>query len=100
MAKVIFLGTGTSSGIPMIGCNCLVCRSDNPKNKRTRTSLLIEYQGQHILIDTGIDLRLQALREGIDHLEAILYTHTHVDHIFGLDEVRRFNYLGNPTIPA
>ncbi len=100
MSKVIFLGTGTSSGIPMIGCRCPVCRSENPRNKRTRTSLLIEHGDQHILVDTGIDLRQQALREGIDHLEAILFTHTHVDHLFGLDEVRRFNWMGNETIPV
>ena len=84
----------------MIGCRCSVCRSENPRNKRTRTSLLVEYDGRHILIDTSIDLRQQALREGIDHLEAILFTHTHVDHLFGLDEVRRFNWMGKKVIPV
>lgn len=100
MSEVIFLGTGTSSGVPMIGCRCPVCLSDHSRNQRTRTSLLIEYRENHILIDTGIDLRRQALREGIDHLEAILFTHTHVDHLFGLDEVRRFNWMGNEQIPV
>ena len=100
MSKVIFLGTGTSHGVPMIGCECPVCRSDDPHNNRTRTSLLIEYEGQHILIDAGIDLRQQALREGLNHLEAILFTHTHVDHVFGLDEVRRFNFLSTPSLPV
>lgn len=100
MGKLIFLGTGTSHGVPMIGCRCAVCLSEDARNKRTRTSLLIEYQGSHILIDTGIDLRQQALREGVDHLEAILFTHTHVDHLFGLDEIRRYNVMGNPVIPV
>ena len=98
--ELIFLGTGTSHGIPMIGCQCAVCLSDNPKNKRTRTSLLISHAGRNILIDAGIDLRQQALREKLDRLDAILFTHTHADHVFGLDEVRRFNVLGNPVIPV
>jgi phosphoribosyl 1,2-cyclic phosphate phosphodiesterase len=100
MREVVFLGTGTSHGVPMIGCECRVCRSEDPRDKRTRTSLLIKDGEQNILIDAGIDLRQQALREKMNRLDAVLFTHTHVDHLFGLDEVRRFNVLGNPEIPV
>ena len=100
MSRVIFLGTGTSHGVPMIGCECPVCTSSDTKNNRTRTSLLIEYQEYRILIDAGIDLRQQALREKINRIDAILFTHTHADHVFGLDEIRRFNFLGTPTMPV
>jgi len=100
MPELTFLGTGTSQGVPVIGCECPVCLSEDPRNKRTRTSALIEYQGQHILIDTSIDLRQQALREGLKHIEAVLFTHTHVDHLFGLDEIRQFNRLGLDNIPV
>ena len=100
MSRVVFLGTGTSHGVPMIGCECPVCNSGDPKNNRTRTSLLIEYHEYRILIDAGIDLRQQALRENLHRMDAILFTHTHVDHVFGLDEIRRFNFLGTPTMPV
>lgn len=100
MSQLIFLGTGTSQGVPVIGCQCPVCLSDDPRDKRTRTSLLIEYEGQNILIDTSIDLRQQSIREGLNHLEAVLFTHTHADHLFGLDELRQFNRLGLETIPV
>jgi phosphoribosyl 1,2-cyclic phosphate phosphodiesterase len=100
MTEWIFLGTGTSHGIPMIACECDVCRSQNPRNQRTRTSSLICHEGRNILIDPGIDFRTQALREKIDHLDAVLTTHGHADHIFGLDETRRFNHFQPEPIPV
>lgn len=92
-ARLTFLGTGTSQGVPMIGCGCKVCRSDDPKDKRLRSSALVEYDGMRILIDAGPDFRQQMLREGISHLDAILLTHNHKDHTGGLDDIRAFNYL-------
>lgn len=91
-----FLGTGTSAGIPMIGCSCAVCTSDDPRDKRLRTAGVLRYsdptgQERVILLDAGPDLRAQALRSNLQRCDAILFTHNHVDHIFGLDEVRRFN---------
>ncbi|MCH2152357.1 MAG: MBL fold metallo-hydrolase [Phycisphaerales bacterium] len=92
----LVLGSGTSAGIPTIGCDCDVCRSDDPRDKRLRTSAAIRFidaqdQPRTILIDASPDLRQQVLRSGIDRCDAILFTHNHVDHTFGLDEVRRFN---------
>jgi phosphoribosyl 1,2-cyclic phosphate phosphodiesterase len=98
--KITFLGTGTSHGIPVIACGCPVCRSDNPKNKRLRTSVLIELGGKNILIDTPPDFREQMLRYGVKRIDAILYTHHHADHIFGLDDVRRFNEIQCGAIPC
>jgi len=99
--KITFLGTGTSHGIPVIACNCLVCKSENVNNRRSRASLLIELDnGQHILIDTSVDFRQQCLVNNIRHLEAILFTHCHADHVFGLDDVRRFNELQQDVIPC
>lgn len=91
-----FLGTGTSAGVPTIGCACDVCASDDPRDTRLRTSAALRFkdatgQDRVILLDAGPDLRQQALRAGLDRLDAILFTHNHVDHTFGLDEVRRFN---------
>lgn len=98
--EIIFLGTGTSHGIPKIACSCAVCRSDNPKNKRTRASLYICFENDfRILIDTSTDLREQALRHRLDRIDAVLYTHCHADHVFGLDELRRFNEVSGKVIP-
>ncbi len=98
--QVTFLGTGTSGGVPVINCDCAVCRSTNPKNKRLRCSVMIEVQSKFLLIDTSMDMRTQFLRHRFPRIDAILYTHAHADHIFGLDEVRRFNYLQKKRIPA
>jgi len=84
----IFLGTGTSVGVPMIGCDCPVCRSDNPKNHRYRSSALVQTPAGNILIDTGPELRLQLVRERVGVVHAVLYTHFHVDHLYGLDDLR------------
>ncbi len=91
--KITFLGTGTSQGIPIIGCNCKTCRSDDPRDKRLRSSILIEIANKHILIDCGPDFRQQMIRENIKQLDAIIFTHDHRDHIAGLDDIRAFNYI-------
>lgn len=98
--KVTFLGTGTSHGIPMIGCDCPVCRSDDPHNRRTRASVLVEVHGATLLIDTPPELRIQALREDVRRVDAVLFTHAHADHLFGLDDVRRFNELSGCAMPC
>lgn len=93
-----FLGTGTSVGVPMIGCNCKVCRSDNPKNHRYRSSAMISTDAGNILIDTSPELRLQLIRQGVGIVHAVLYTHFHADHIFGLDDLRPIpRLLGSPV---
>ena len=86
--KVTFLGTGTSVGVPSVGCECATCLSDDPRDKRLRTSVLIEHEGNSLLIDASTDFRQQALRIGLKHLAAILFTHSHADHCFGLDDTR------------
>ncbi len=91
--KITFLGTGTSQGIPIIACNCEVCQSDDPKDKRLRSSVLIETGEQKLVIDTGPDFRQQILRVNLKSLDAILLTHEHVDHLFGLDDIRAFNWV-------
>ena len=96
--RLVFLGTGTSAGVPAIGCDCAVCRSDDPRDNRLRTSAAVQFEDETgaqrtVLIDAGPDLRQQALRAGLTRLDAILFTHNHVDHTFGLDEVRRFNVV-------
>lgn len=93
MTRLTFLGTGTSQGVPMIGCGCEVCSSTDPRDKRLRSSVLVEHEGQSILIDAGPDFRQQMLRAGVSHLDAILLTHNHKDHTGGLDDIRAFNYL-------
>ena len=85
-----FLGTGTSVGVPMIGCHCETCRSPDPRDKRLRSSVYIQTPELSWVVDTGPDFRTQALREGIDHLDAAIYTHPHMDHVTGFDELRRF----------
>lgn len=91
--RVILLGTGTSHGVPMIGCDCAVCTSTDPRDKRTRTSVIVRTAGRSILIDTPPELRMQCLANDIRRVDAILYTHQHADHITGLDDLRRFNAL-------
>ena len=91
--KITFLGTGTSQGVPLIGCNCDICQSADEKDKRLRSSALISIDKKNILIDAGPDFRQQMLRENIINLDAILLTHEHKDHIGGLDDVRAFNYI-------
>jgi len=90
--KVTFLGTGTSQGIPVIACECIVCRSEDPKDNRLRTSVLIELEDKNIVIDTGPDFRQQILREGVNNLDAVVFTHQHKDHVAGMDDVRAFNH--------
>ncbi len=95
--RVILLGTGTSHGIPMIGCDCPVCRSPDPRDKRGRSSALVEVGGRSFLIDTPPELRLQCLASDVRRVDAVLFTHHHADHITGLDDLRRFNDLqGTP----
>jgi len=99
--SVTFLGTGTSHGVPMIGCRCGTCRSSDPRDRRSRPSILIETgDGAHVLIDTTPDLRSQALAHDLDRVDAILFTHCHADHVMGFDEVRRFNVLQRSAIPC
>lgn len=91
--KVTFLGTGTSSGVPVISCKCKVCTSLNEKDKRLRTSILIEVDGNSIIIDSGPDFRQQMLRNNVDDISAIVFTHEHKDHVAGLDDIRPYNYI-------
>jgi len=96
--KVTFLGTGTSQGVPLIGCDCEVCRSTDEKDKRLRTSIMIEDGGLVFVIDTGPDFRQQMLRENVKRLDAVIFTHEHRDHIAGLDDIRAFNFTMNRAI--
>ena len=96
---MILLGTGTSVGVPMIGCGCPVCRSDNSKNRRTRASALVGLPGGNLLIDTSPDMRGQLLREDIGVIHAVLYTHEHADHIFGLDDLRLMQFYLGGAVP-
>jgi phosphoribosyl 1,2-cyclic phosphate phosphodiesterase len=98
--KITFLGTGTSQGVPLIGCHCEVCRSANYKDKRLRSSILIESENTRVVIDTGPDFRQQMLREKTGKLDAVVFTHEHKDHIAGLDEVRAFNYIQKKSMPV
>lgn len=95
---VTFLGTGTSQGVPVIACECEVCTSPDARDKRLRTSVMLEDQGKVIVIDSGPDFRYQMLRAGVKHLDAILFTHEHKDHIAGLDDIRAFNYKQQQAI--
>jgi phosphoribosyl 1,2-cyclic phosphate phosphodiesterase len=109
--RVVLLGTGTSHGVPMIACDCPVCRSTDPRDRRTRPSVLIEIREsrsnqasaravRNILVDTSTDLRAQALACGVTRVDAILFTHSHADHIMGLDEIRRYNVTQRTSIPC
>lgn len=100
LRRVTMLGTGTSSGVPVIGCHCAVCTSTDPRNQRLRPSVLLDLDGGKVLVDTSTDLRQQALRQGLERLDAILFTHAHADHVFGLDEVRIFNFRQRAAIPC
>lgn len=96
--RVTFLGTGTSIGVPVITCDCPVCLSDDPRDQRLRTSILLETKGCTFVVDCGPDFRIQMLREKVRNLDAVLFTHEHRDHIAGLDDVRAFNYVLNKKI--
>jgi len=97
--KITFLGTGTSQGVPVIACKCNVCQSTNSKDKRLRTSILINYNDKNIVIDTGPDFRQQMLTNNVKQLDAVLFTHEHKDHIAGLDDIRAFNYQSKQDMP-
>jgi phosphoribosyl 1,2-cyclic phosphate phosphodiesterase len=97
---VTLLGSGTSTGVPVIGCTCAVCTSENPKNRRLRPGLKLETERGVALVDTPTDLREQALRFGLPRLDAVVYTHPHADHVFGLDDIRIFNFRQRAPIPC
>lgn len=97
---ITFLGTGTSNGIPMIGCDCAVCRSSDPHDRRFRTSALVRLGDRQILIDASPELRLQAIAAGIDCIDAVLFTHVHADHVAGFDDLRRFNEKVQAHLPV
>lgn len=96
---ITVLGSGTSVGVPTVGCDCKVCRSMDPRDKRLRPSVLVSYQGRNVLVDTTPDLRYQALRADIKRIDAVLFTHSHADHIMGLDDLRPFNFWQQGVIP-
>jgi phosphoribosyl 1,2-cyclic phosphate phosphodiesterase len=98
--RVTILGSGTSGGVPMIGCTCPVCTSSDPKNRRLRTSALVEVRDRVLLLDTSTDLREQALRFDVPRVDAVLYTHAHADHVHGVDELRVFNVRHLHEIPC
>lgn len=98
--KALFLGTGTSSGVPLIRCDCGVCRSPDPRNRRRRTSLYLRGGGVHLVVDTPPDFREQMLAYDVQRIDALIYTHSHADHVFGMDDIRRFNTVQGGAIPA
>lgn len=98
MFKFTFLGTGTSQGVPIIGCQCDICLSNHPKDKRLRTSVLIESETTTVVIDSGPDFRQQLLREDVRKLDGLIFTHSHKDHVAGMDDIRAFNYLQNKPV--
>lgn len=97
---ITVLGSGTSHGVPMIACDCAVCTSSDSHDRRTRPSILIQYDSTALLVDTAPELRLQCLANGVRQVDAVLYTHHHIDHLAGLDDLRRFNWLQNGSIPC
>lgn len=97
--EVVILGSGTSHGVPMIGCDCRVCTSGDPRDKRTRCSILVQFGQLRLLVDTAPELRLQCVAQGVARVDAILLTHHHADHLAGMDDVRRFNWLMRRAIP-
>ena len=98
--EVVVLGTGTSAGIPVVACDCAVCTSDDPANKRLRASIWLRSSSTSLLVDCGSDFREQALRHGIKRLDAVLFTHAHSDHVNGMDELRQFNWIQHARIPC
>jgi len=98
--RVTILGSGTSHGIPAVGCLCRVCASPDPRDRRTRPSIVVEWRGKSLLIDTAPELRQQVIRSHVRRVDAILYTHSHADHVFGLDDVRRFNEMQEGELPV
>ena len=97
--KITVLGSGTSVGVPTPGCDCAVCRSTDPRDNRLRPSVLLQYGGRNVVIDTTPDFRTQVLRARLNRLDAVLFTHSHADHIMGLDDVRSFNFRQRARIP-
>lgn len=98
--KLLFLGTGASTGVPVIGCSCSVCKSSNPKNKRMRASCLLQIENQQLLVDVGPDFRQQALQYHIDNVDGVLITHAHYDHVGGIDDLRVLYFMQNKAIPC
>jgi len=95
---ITFLGTGTSVGVPMVGCDCETCTSEDPRDNRMRSSIYVETPDVRILVDTGPDLRMQCLREKISHVDAVIFTHAHMDHVVGFDDLRRFSVGADATL--
>ncbi|HEY3083296.1 MAG TPA: MBL fold metallo-hydrolase [Chloroflexota bacterium] len=98
--RLVVLGSGTSNGVPVIGCDCPVCRSPDPRDKRTRPSVLVQVGGSRVLVDTTPELRLQLVRENVPTVDAIVFTHEHADHIYGLDDVRVFSMRERRAVPV
>ena len=98
--KLTVLGSGTSTGVPVLGCHCAVCSSADLRNNRTRCSVLLEWSGHKVLVDTATDFRQQALREGIEQVDSVLYTHAHADHVHGIDDLRTFTLMTGNAIPV
>ena len=98
--RVVILGSGTSHGIPMIGCDCAVCTSSDPRDRRTRPSIAVDYGDRTVLVDTAPELRLQGVANDIQRVDAVLFTHHHADHVTGLDDLRRFNWLMQAPLPC
>ena len=96
--KVTFLGTGTSQGVPLIACSCNVCLSNDDRDKRLRSSVLIQQEGENVVIDSGPDFRQQMLRVGVTSLKGLVFTHEHKDHIAGMDDIRAFNYINGSRV--